>query len=47
MPFTGNKNHQISLQGAAELTANFRNSHTVGNTIALFYGKTNIQSILN
>jgi hypothetical protein len=47
MPFTGNENHQISLHDAAELTANFRNNHPVGSTIALYYGKTAIQSILN
>jgi hypothetical protein len=47
MPFTGNENHQISLQDAAELTANFRNSHPIGTTIGLFYGKATIQSILN
>jgi hypothetical protein len=47
MPFTGNENHQISLHDAAELTANFRNSHPIGTTIGLFYGKASIQSILN
>jgi hypothetical protein len=47
MPFTGNENHYISLHDAAELTANFRNSHPIDTTIALFYGKSTIQSILN
>jgi hypothetical protein len=35
------------LHDAAELTANFRNSHPIGTTIGLFYGKATIQSILN
>lgn len=44
--FTGNENHQISLQEAAELTRAYRESHP-NQTIAEFFGKAAIQAILN
>lgn len=46
MPFTGSENHDIPLPEAAALTANYRNSHPLGTTIAHFFGMDAINSIL-
>lgn len=45
MSFTGNENHDISLQEAAELTANYRNANP-GQTLGHFFGATAIAAIL-
>lgn len=44
--FTGNENHQISLQEASEMTRAYRKTHP-GQTIAEFFGKKAIMDILN
>ncbi len=47
--FTGNESHDISLQDAANLTANYRNQFVPGATFIKgeFFGKSAIQSLLN
>lgn len=47
MPFTGNENHEISLEKAAKLTANYRESVSAGTMLGGFFGKTAISNILN
>lgn len=47
MAFTGNENHEISLEEAAKLTANFRESSSAGTTLGSFFGKTALSKILN
>lgn len=47
MSFTGNENHDITLQEASEWTANYRNSVPAGTVIAHYFGKTAIQNILD
>lgn len=47
MPFTGSENHAISLEEAAKLTANFRESSTAGTMFGSFFGKTALSDILN
>jgi hypothetical protein len=46
MPFTGNEDHSISLQEAAEWTKNYRNANP-NQTLAHLFGKTAIAAILN
>lgn len=46
MPFTGNENHDITLHDAAELTANFRNTHP-GAIKGFYYSKAAISAILS
>lgn len=46
MSFTGNENHNITLQEAAEMTENYRNAHP-GAIKGFFYGKETLQNILN
>ena len=45
MNLDGNENHDISLELAAEWTANYRNTNP-GDTISHYFGKQSIQSIL-
>lgn len=47
--FTGNESHEISLQDAANLTANYRSQFASGATYVKgeFFGKSSIQSLLN
>lgn len=47
MTFTGNEDHSISLAEAAQMTENFRNTITAGQTIAHAFGKQAIQDILD
>jgi len=46
MSFTGQENHSITLQEASEWTANYRETISSGDTIAHFFGKDAINSIL-
>lgn len=47
MTYTGNENHDISLDAAAQMTKNFRDTVSTTATIALYFGKKAIQDILN
>ena len=47
MPFTGNENHAMSLDDAAQLTRNYRDSTSAGTMLGGFFGKTTLLSILN
>jgi hypothetical protein len=47
MPFTGNENHAMSLEDAAQLTKNYRDSVSAGTMLGGFFGKTTLLSILN
>lgn len=48
MAFTGNENHGITLAEAAQLTANYRNTHPGATTIkGFYYGKQAIEGILS
>lgn len=44
---TGKEPYEISLTEASELTENYRNSVTTGDTIALYFGGDAIQKILD
>lgn len=46
MPFTGNEDHSISIEGAADLTRNYRNTSESGAIIAEFFGKDALERIL-
>lgn len=49
MSFTGNENHDISLQDAADLTKNYRDQFTADQIYIKgeYFGKTALQSLLN
>lgn len=48
MNFTGNENHEISLNEAAELTQRFRdNMPVIDNTIAEYFGKSALEDLLS
>lgn len=47
MPFTGNEDHGMSLEDAAKLTKNYRDSGSVGTMLGGFFGKTALLAILN
>lgn len=47
MTLTGNEPHDITLAEASAMTANFRNTIPVGQTIAHCFGKQAIMDILN
>ncbi len=47
MAFTGEEDHGMSLEEAAKLTANYRQSVSAGTMLGGFFGKTAILSILN
>jgi hypothetical protein len=48
MIFTGNENHEISLNEAAELTQRFRdNLPVIDNTIAEYFGKSALEDVLS
>ena len=47
MPFTGNEDHSISLNDAANLTRNFRETATPGTTLSGYFSKTGINKLLN
>ena len=48
MNFTGNENHEISLNEAAELTQRFRdNLPVIDNTIAEYFGKSALEDLLS
>lgn len=44
--FTGNEQHRISLEEAAEYTARYRTSHATDDIIGLYYSKTFLASVL-
>ena len=46
MPFTGEEDHGISLEEAAKLTENFRESMSTGMILGGFFGKTALSDIL-
>jgi hypothetical protein len=46
MSFTGNEDHLMPVEDAAELTANYRNAHP-GEIMGGFFGRDAIQSILS
>lgn len=46
MAFTGNENHDISFEEAAELTQRFRNSISPGDCIGGFFGKSAMIALL-
>jgi hypothetical protein len=46
MSFTGDENHGITLNEAAQLTANYRASHPASTIKGFFYGKQAIMGIL-
>ena len=48
MNFTGNENHEISLNEAAEMTQRFRdNLPVIDNTIAEYFGKSALEDLLS
>jgi hypothetical protein len=47
MAFTGNEDHGMSLEEAAKLTKNFRDSASAATMLGGFFGKTAISNILN
>ncbi len=47
MPFTGNENHEMSLDEAAKLTKNYRDSTSAGTILGGYFGKTALLGILN
>lgn len=47
MGFTGNEDHSITIQEAAELTKNYRDTVSGDDVRAGFFGKTTLQNILN
>lgn len=47
MPFTGNENHEMSLEDAAKLTKKYRDSTSAGTILGGFFGKTALLAILN
>lgn len=47
MEFTGNEEHGMSLEDAAKLTKNYRDSVSAGTMLGGFFGKTALLGILN
>lgn len=47
MSFTGEENHSISIEDAAELTKNHRNASESGTIRAEFFGREALESILD
>lgn len=48
MNYTGNENHEISLNEAAELTQRFRdNLPVIDNTIAEYFGRSALEDLLS
>ena len=48
MAFTGNEDHEISLQDAAVLTKNFRDAQQSANPIlGMYFSKAGIEQVLN
>lgn len=47
MTLTGNEPHGISLTEAAQMTKNFRNTITTGQTIAHCFGQDAVQNIID
>ncbi len=47
MAFTGEEDHGMSLEEAAKLTANYRQSVSAGTMLGGFFGKTALSNILN
>jgi hypothetical protein len=48
MNYTGNENHEISLNDAADLTQRFRdNLPVIDNTIAEYFSKSALENLLN
>lgn len=47
MIYTGNENHDISLNEASDFTENYRNSAGANPVLAHYFGKTKIQNILD
>jgi hypothetical protein len=46
MSFTGEEDHSISIEDAAELTKNYRNTSESGTITAEFFGREALESIL-
>jgi hypothetical protein len=47
MQFTGDEDHKISLQEAAQLTKNYRESVSAGTLLSGFFGKSSLNAILS
>ena len=47
MAFTGNEDHEMSLEEAAKLTKNYRDSVGADAMLGGFFGKTAVSAILN
>lgn len=47
MSFTGNEEHTISLATAAVMTKNYRDTVNTNATIAHYFGKSEVQSLLD
>src|SRR4051812_39537894 len=47
MSFTGNEEHSISLATASAMTKNYRDTVSANATIAHYFGKSELQSVLN
>jgi hypothetical protein len=47
MSFTGNEEHSVTLAAASAMTKNYRDTVSANATIAHYFGKSELQSLLN